>query len=87
MGLNKKEEDGKEKPVYVASQIEDALVERYATMIVTSHADNCLWRQRGCDGQCSLPCDWKFLLTFCREYIQDTSQPCAEYYPSDSRTL
>jgi hypothetical protein len=32
--------------------IEEALVEKYAEMIVTSHAESCLWRQRGCDGKC-----------------------------------
>lgn len=48
--LNKKEVDGKEQPVYVASQIEDALVSKYAEMIISSHAEHCLWRQRGCDG-------------------------------------
>ena len=31
--------------------IEDALVDKYAELIVTSHEENCLWRKRGCDGQ------------------------------------
>jgi hypothetical protein len=30
--------------------IEDALVEKYVELIVTSHEENCLWRKRGCDG-------------------------------------
>jgi hypothetical protein len=47
--LNKKEVDGKEEPVYVAQNIEDALVDKYVELIVTSHDENCLWRKRGCD--------------------------------------
>ena len=47
--LNQKEVDGKEEPVYVAANIEEALVEKYAGLIVTSHNEDCLWRQRGCD--------------------------------------
>lgn len=49
MKLNKKEVDGEEKPVYVAQNIEDALVDKYVELIVTSHDENCLWRKRGCD--------------------------------------
>ncbi|KAH6679802.1 C3HC zinc finger-like-domain-containing protein [Halenospora varia] len=47
--LNKKEVDGKEEPVYVRENIEDALVEKYVELIVTSHDEDCLWRKRGCD--------------------------------------
>ncbi|KAH7151682.1 C3HC zinc finger-like-domain-containing protein [Dactylonectria estremocensis] len=47
--LNRKLVDGKEIPVLVASEIEDALVDKYADLIVTSHKDECLWRKRGCD--------------------------------------
>ncbi|TVY53970.1 mRNA export factor rsm1 [Lachnellula cervina] len=47
--LNKKEVDGKEEPVYVAQNIEDALVDKYVELIVSSHEENCLWRKRGCD--------------------------------------
>ncbi|KAL2069668.1 hypothetical protein VTL71DRAFT_14347 [Oculimacula yallundae] len=47
--LNKKEVDGKEEAVYVAQNIEDALVDKYVELIVTSHDESCLWRQRGCD--------------------------------------
>lgn len=47
--LNKKEVDGKEEPVYVRENIEDALVEKYIELIVTSHDEDCLWRKRGCD--------------------------------------
>ncbi|PVH84178.1 zf-C3HC-domain-containing protein [Cadophora sp. DSE1049] len=47
--LNKKEVDGKEEPVYVAQNIEDALVDKYVGLIVSSHDENCLWKKRGCD--------------------------------------
>lgn len=47
--LNRKEVDGHEVPVLVASEIEDALVRKYVELIVTSHQDECLWRKRGCD--------------------------------------
>lgn len=69
--LNKKEVDGKEEPVYLAQNIgmstdlqkgncllivaEDALVDKYVELIVTSHEENCLWRKRGCDGWLLLP--------------------------------
>lgn len=47
--LNRKEVDGKEIAVLIPSDIEDALVQKYLELIVTSHADDCLWRKRGCD--------------------------------------
>ncbi|ESZ92018.1 hypothetical protein SBOR_7601 [Sclerotinia borealis F-4128] len=47
--LNKKEEDGKEKEVYIAENIENALVNKYVELIITSHDESCPWRQRGCD--------------------------------------
>lgn len=47
--LNRKEVDGKEVPVLVPSEIEDALVAKYVGLIVSSHQDDCLWRKRGCD--------------------------------------
>jgi hypothetical protein len=34
--------------------VEEALVDKYAELIVTSHDENCLWRKRGCDGECLL---------------------------------
>jgi hypothetical protein len=49
--LNRKEVEGKEVSVMVASEIAEALVERYVEMIVTSHHEDCLWRKRGCDGK------------------------------------
>jgi hypothetical protein len=47
--LNKKEVEGKELPVYVAQNIEEALVDKYVELIITSHDEDCLWRKRGCD--------------------------------------
>lgn len=47
--LNRKEVDGREIAVLVASEIEDALIQKYLELIVTSHQDDCLWRKRGCD--------------------------------------
>ncbi|KAM0415832.1 hypothetical protein ACHAPT_013192 [Fusarium lateritium] len=47
--LNRKVVDGKEIAVLVASEIEEALVDKYADLIVTSHQEDCLWRKRGCD--------------------------------------
>lgn len=66
--LNRKEEDGKEKEVYIAENIgtapdrisikgvvltnsvENALVNKYVELIITSHDESCPWRQKGCDG-------------------------------------
>lgn len=47
--LNRKDVDGKEVAVLVPSDIEDALVNKYLELILTSHQDDCLWRKRGCD--------------------------------------
>ncbi|KAI8680259.1 hypothetical protein NCS57_00305900 [Fusarium keratoplasticum] len=47
--LNRKVVDGKEVAVLVSSEIEEALVDKYADLIVTSHQEDCLWRKRGCD--------------------------------------
>lgn len=47
--LNRKEVDGKEVPVLVPSEIEEALVARYVDLISDSHSEDCLWRKRGCD--------------------------------------
>ncbi|KAF7561577.1 hypothetical protein G7046_g2569 [Stylonectria norvegica] len=47
--LNRKLVDGKEVPVLVPSEIEEALVDKYADFIVDSHQEDCLWRKRGCD--------------------------------------
>ncbi|CAG7565897.1 unnamed protein product [Fusarium equiseti] len=47
--LNRKDAEGKETSVYASSEIEEALVDKYADLIVTSHQGECLWRKRGCD--------------------------------------
>ncbi|RFU35102.1 hypothetical protein B7463_g1206, partial [Scytalidium lignicola] len=47
--LNRKDVDGREEPVYIPENIEEALVDKYAELIVTSHNEDCLWRKRGCD--------------------------------------
>lgn len=49
VGLNRKELEGREIAVLVASDIEDALVQKYVELIITSHGEDCLWRKRGCD--------------------------------------
>ena len=71
--LNRKDVDGKEVPVLVASEIgeslssepgsssttnsmtEEALVEKYTELIVSSHQQDCLWRRRGCEGMAGDP--------------------------------
>ncbi|KAL8337826.1 hypothetical protein RB598_006636 [Gaeumannomyces tritici] len=47
--LNRKVVDGKEVSVLVASEIEDALVDKYVELMVEAHQDDCLWRKRGSD--------------------------------------
>ncbi|KID67339.1 Zinc finger, C3HC-like protein, partial [Metarhizium hybridum] len=47
--LNRKEEEGKEVPVLVSSEIAEALVDKYSDLIVSSHQQDCLWRKRGCE--------------------------------------
>ncbi|KAK2074577.1 hypothetical protein P8C59_008773 [Phyllachora maydis] len=49
VGLNRKEVDGKEISVLIASDISEALVDKYVELMVTSHREECLWRKRGCD--------------------------------------
>jgi hypothetical protein len=54
--LQKTDTDGKVIPVLVPAEVEDALVEKYAELIVTAHQEECLWRKRGCDGEsCPVP--------------------------------
>ncbi|KAH7312154.1 C3HC zinc finger-like-domain-containing protein [Stachybotrys elegans] len=48
--LNRKElDDGKEVTVLVASEIEEALVDKYVELMTTAHQEDCLWRRKGCD--------------------------------------
>lgn len=49
--INRKEVDGKEIAVMIASEIAQSVVDMYKDMIITSHAEDCLWRRRGCDGK------------------------------------
>lgn len=53
--LNKSEVDGKEVPVVVASEVEEALVDKYAELIITAHQEDCLWKRRGCEGTMANP--------------------------------
>ncbi|KAK3333406.1 C3HC zinc finger-like-domain-containing protein [Cercophora scortea] len=46
--LNRKEVDGKEISVLIASEIAQSVVDMYTELIVTSHAEDCLWRKKGC---------------------------------------
>jgi hypothetical protein len=52
--VNRKEVDGKEIAVLIASEIAESVVDKYAELIVESHAEDCLWRRKGCDGESSL---------------------------------
>ncbi|KAK4160034.1 NIPA-like protein [Cladorrhinum sp. PSN259] len=47
--INRKEVDGKEISVLIASEIEESVVRRYAQLVVESHTEDCLWRKKGCD--------------------------------------
>jgi len=49
--VNRKEVDGKEVAVLIASEIEEAVIEKYASLIVDAHKADCLWRKKGCDGR------------------------------------
>lgn len=48
---SKTEVNGKEVPVLVGSDIEEALVKRFIELIIDAHQEDCLWRKRGCDGK------------------------------------
>jgi hypothetical protein len=50
VNMNKKDVDGKGTSVLVGSDLEGALVQKFAELIVEAHQDDCLWRKRGCDG-------------------------------------
>jgi hypothetical protein len=49
--VNRKEVDGKEVAVLIASEVAESVVDAYAELIVASHAEDCLWRRKGCDGK------------------------------------
>ncbi|ORY61388.1 C3HC zinc finger-like-domain-containing protein [Pseudomassariella vexata] len=46
---SKRNVDGKEVPVTVGSDFEQALVKKFAELMVEAHEDDCPWRRRGCD--------------------------------------
>ncbi|KAL2174561.1 C3HC zinc finger-like-domain-containing protein [Thermothelomyces heterothallicus CBS 202.75] len=47
--VNRKEVDGKEIAVLIASEVAESVVDTYVRLIVEAHAEDCLWRKRGCD--------------------------------------
>ncbi|KAK5996595.1 hypothetical protein PT974_01932 [Cladobotryum mycophilum] len=47
--LKKEVANGKEVDESTASELEEALVNKYAELIVSSHQSDCLWRRQGCD--------------------------------------
>ena len=48
----RKDANGKELEMSedLAFDIDEALVDRYTDLITEGHADDCLWRKRGCQG-------------------------------------
>lgn len=58
--VNKKEVDGKEVAVLIASEVAESVVDTYVGLIGEAHAEDCLWRKRGCDGEFML---WVGLLS------------------------
>ena len=48
---NKREVDGNEVPLAPGSELEQALVDRFAALIVEAHQEDCLWARQGCDGK------------------------------------
>jgi hypothetical protein len=53
--VNRKEVDGKEIAVLIASEIAESVVDKYVELIVDAHAEDCLWRRKGCDGRFLFP--------------------------------
>ncbi|KAK9770071.1 putative C3HC zinc finger-like-domain-containing protein [Seiridium cardinale] len=49
VNMKKKEVDGKETSALVGSDLEGALVKKFAELVVEAHQEDCLWRKRGCD--------------------------------------
>ncbi|KAL2015781.1 hypothetical protein VTK56DRAFT_4834 [Thermocarpiscus australiensis] len=47
--VNRKEVEGKEIAVLIASEIAESVVDKYVELIVDAHAEDCLWRKKGCD--------------------------------------
>lgn len=55
VGVNRKEVDGKEISVLIASEVAEGVVNKYAELIVDGHGQDCLWRRKGCDGMSPIP--------------------------------
>lgn len=55
VGVNRKEVDGKEISVLIASEVAEGVVNKYAELIVDGHGQDCLWRKKGCDGMSPPP--------------------------------
>ncbi|KAK1831121.1 NIPA-like protein [Podospora conica] len=49
VGVNRKEVDGREISVLIASEVAEGVVAKYAELIVDGHGEDCLWRKKGCD--------------------------------------
>ncbi|PHH62273.1 hypothetical protein CDD81_7261 [Ophiocordyceps australis] len=47
--LEHKEVEGQDISALASAEVENALVDKYAELIVSSHQQDCLWRRRGCD--------------------------------------
>ncbi|PHH80058.1 hypothetical protein CDD82_1990 [Ophiocordyceps australis] len=47
--LDYKEPQGQDASALASAEVENALEEKYAELIVSSHQQDCLWRRRGCD--------------------------------------
>lgn len=59
--VNRKEVDGQEIAVLIASEIAESVVDKYVELIVGSHAEDCLWRKKGCDGKRLQPFQYTML--------------------------
>ncbi|KAK8068751.1 hypothetical protein PG994_005367 [Apiospora phragmitis] len=46
---SKRDSEGKDVSVLAGSEFEEALVKKFAELIVEAHQEDCLWRRRGCD--------------------------------------
>ncbi|KAI0026164.1 C3HC zinc finger-like-domain-containing protein [Xylariomycetidae sp. FL0641] len=49
VNANKRQVEGKEVPVVMGSDIEEALIKKFAELITEAHQEDCPWRKHGCD--------------------------------------
>ncbi|KAI1846220.1 hypothetical protein JX265_010597 [Neoarthrinium moseri] len=49
VNTSKRAVDGKDVSILVGSEFEEALVKKFAELIVSAHQEDCLWKKRGCD--------------------------------------